>query len=111
PRENRHRPAVDPLFRSAALVAGANAIGVILTGTLDDGTAGLLAIKQSGGVAIVQDPKDAMYPGMPMSAMEHVDVDHCVPLMKIADRVVEAVNDGSRGETSEIGANRRAIEI
>lgn len=83
PRENRHRPSVDPLFRSAALMGRENAIGVILSGTLDDGTAGLIAIKQCGGIAIVQDPADALYPGMPQSAIENVEVDHVVPLAEI----------------------------
>src|SRR5262245_47729769 len=80
PKENRFRPAIDPLFRTAAQVFGPAAIGVILTGNLDDGTAGLAAIKQLGGTTIVQDPRDALFPAMPQSALSHVAVDYCLPL-------------------------------
>jgi two-component system chemotaxis response regulator CheB len=92
PRENRFRPAIDPLFRSAAQVYGPAAVGVVLTGNLDDGTAGLWAIKQLGGVAIVQDPADAAYPAMPQSAIHHVKVDHIVPLKALAPLLARVVS-------------------
>jgi len=91
PRENRFRPAIDPLFRSAAQVYGTGAIGVILSGSLDDGTGGLWAIKNLGGCAVVQDPFDAMYPSMAQSAIDHVSVDYVVRLAEIAPLLVRLV--------------------
>jgi two-component system chemotaxis response regulator CheB len=88
PKENRSRPAVDPLFRSAAHAFGPRVIGVVLTGWLDDGTAGLWSVKERGGTAIVQHPEEAIAPDMPLNALKHVEVDHCVRLEEIAPLLV-----------------------
>jgi two-component system chemotaxis response regulator CheB len=89
PRENRHRPAIDPLFRSAATAYGSSVIGLIMTGSLDDGSAGLLAVKKHGGIAVVQDPSDALQASMPGNALAATAVDYCVPLKRIAPLLVE----------------------
>jgi two-component system, chemotaxis family, protein-glutamate methylesterase/glutaminase len=94
PRENGHRPAIDPLFATAAEAYGPRTIGVVLTGTLDDGSSGLAAIKLRGGVAVVQDPEDAMFSGMPASAIARVAVDHVVPLSALAATLVRLVEGG-----------------
>lgn len=82
-QENRYRPAIDPLFRSAAVAFGTGVIGILLTGYLDDGTAGMKAIKKCGGTCIVQDPADAQYPAMPKNALNNVEVDYCLPISEM----------------------------
>ncbi|HSF52297.1 MAG TPA: chemotaxis protein CheB [Algoriphagus sp.] len=81
--ENRSRPAIDPLFRTAAVAFGPGVIGILLTGYLDDGTAGMKAIQRCGGTCIVQDPEDAEYPDMPRNALNNVNVDYCVPISEM----------------------------
>lgn len=95
PRENWARPAIDPLFRSAAEVYGPKVIGLILTGALNDGTAGLYYVAQAGGVTVVQDPADAINPSMPESALAHVDVDHCLPLAEIGALLTRLIDERS----------------
>ena len=94
PRENRSRPAVDPLFRSAAVEFGPRVIGVVLSGGLDDGTAGLRLIGERGGLTVVQDPEEALHPTMPRSALEAVPVDHCLRVLEIAS-LLAAITSGN----------------
>jgi two-component system chemotaxis response regulator CheB len=100
PKENRFRPAVDPLFRSAAYAYNNRVIGVVLSGALDDGTSGLWTIKHRGGVAVVQDPMDAEFPSMPRNAMREVDVDYRVPVDEMGALLGRLAQE--RLETSEV---------
>lgn len=116
PRENRHRPAIDTLFRSAAITYGSGAIGVVLTGSLDDGTAGLQAIKQRGGMAIVQDPRDSLYSSMPQSAIDNVNVDTIAALDRIGGAIAAAIAEPppqrrSSARDAELEMEKRIAEM
>ncbi len=107
PKENRHRPAVNALFRSAAVAHGPRVIGVVLSGTLDDGTTGLWWIKRYGGLALVQHPESAAFPDMIYSALEHVEVDHIVKMEEMGGLIHTLVN-GKRGRIGEVKRPNRA---
>ncbi len=98
PRENGFRPAVDPLFRTAARARGAGVVGVVLSGALDDGSFGLRAIVNAGGFAIVQDPDDAEVPSMPLAALRQTAADEVLPAERIGHAIVQACHDGSGPE-------------
>ena len=111
PKENRFRPAIDPLFRSAAQTYGPRVVGVILTGYLDDGTAGLWTVKQLGGTAIVQDPADALVPYMPLNAMTHVQVDYSLPVEEIAPLLVRLTTKAAEEEGAFQVPKKVEIEV
>ena len=103
PKENRFRPSIDALFRSAAYTFGSRVIGVVLTGLLNDGTSGMWTVKRLGGLSVVQEPEDAPYPSMPLSVMEYVDVDHLVPITGLASLLTELTME-SAPETPELSS-------
>jgi len=110
PKENRFRPAIDPLFRSAAYAFGSQVIGIILSGMLDDGAAGLWAIKDRGGIAMVQEPSDALYPSMPQSALHYVAVDYCLPISKMAGVLAQLLREPLAEEGERPLSEALAIE-
>ena len=97
PRENHLRPAADPLFRSAAQSYGPRVVGVVLSGTLDDGALGLRAIAEHGGVTVVQDPAEALFDGMPRAALRHARIDQTLPVGRIAPLLAHLAREGRIG--------------
>lgn len=111
PKENRFRPAVDPLFRSAAYVYGSSVIGVVLSGALDDGTSGLWTVKEHGGTAIVQDPHDAEVPSMPEHALREVAVDYVLPVADMALVLARLCHEPIASTVEAAVPNTQQIEI
>jgi two-component system chemotaxis response regulator CheB len=110
PRVNHTRPAIDPLFESAAESHASSVIGVILSGSLYDGTKGLLSIKQAGGIAIVQDPEEALFPSMPESALQFVQVDYSLPVSEIAS-LINDLTEQNAPEQGEAQMNKPVPEF
>ena len=111
PKEHGLRPAIDPAFRSAAEAYGPRAVGVLLSGGLDDGVLGLAAIKARGGTAVVQDPAEAPFPSMPGQAIERLEIDHVLPVARIPDLLTALVAGGSVPAPPRRGTSReRAME-
>jgi two-component system chemotaxis response regulator CheB len=110
PKENRFRPAIDPLFRTAASSYGPRVVGVILTGMLDDGTAGLAVVKEHGGITVVQDPKDALYPSMPQSALRYVGAHYVLPLSEMALLLAQLTTEPVGASETSPGSRLNEIE-
>jgi two-component system, chemotaxis family, protein-glutamate methylesterase/glutaminase len=110
PTENGCRPAIDPLFRSAARAYGPRVVGIVLTGGLDDGTAGLAAVKEAGGIAIVQDPDEAFAPSMPRSAKAFVRVDHVLPVREMSVLISQLTREHTEPQPPGIGAHVKPLE-
>ncbi|MEO8077868.1 MAG: chemotaxis protein CheB [Acidobacteriota bacterium] len=111
PTENGSRPAVDPLFRSAARTYGSRVVGVVLTGALDDGTAGLAAVKEAGGITIVQDPAEAFASSMPRSAAAFVPIDYTLKVAEIGARLTALARSGADRLATEEAASLSAPEL
>src|SRR5262249_36988875 len=93
PRKNRHRPAIDPLFRTAARSYGKRVLGIVRSGNQDDGAVGLLIVKSEGGIAIVQDPNEALFSSMPLSALRSLEADFILPVSAIASKILDLVRE------------------
>ena len=111
PKENRFRPSIDALFRSAAYTYGPRVLGVVLTGYLDDGTSGLWSVRRMGGLAIIQDPRDAEQPAMPTNALEFVEADHLVPIAQLGALLVRLTLEPAPAKTHLPAAQLDLLKI
>jgi two-component system chemotaxis response regulator CheB len=111
PKENRNRPSVDALFRSAAYAHGARVIGIVLSGALDDGTSGLWSIKRLGGVSIVQDPAESSFDSMPSNALHQVEIDHCLSATEMGALLARLTTEAVRKEPHDAHRDRERMQI
>ena len=111
PKENRTRPAINPMFRSAARSYRGRVTGIILSGALDDGVAGLAEIKRCGGIAVVQDPETAQFHDMPSSAITHVDVDYVVPVREIGTLLGRLAGAENTAMEEHESIERKQVEL
>jgi two-component system chemotaxis response regulator CheB len=111
PKENMFRPSIDVLFRSAAYHFGARAIGVVLSGLLADGSSGLYAIRRLGGIAVIQDPDEAVHSSMPLSALRRVDIDYALPVSELAQLLAGLVKEPPRREPLDAAHYRQELKL
>ncbi len=113
PKENRFRPSIDALFRSAAYIYGSRVIGIILSGMLNDGTSGMWSVKRMGGVGIIQDPADALFDSMPVNVLEFVEIDYSVPISEMGEVIIKLVNEQAapRQEVTAAEMERMKMEV
>jgi two-component system chemotaxis response regulator CheB len=111
PKENRFRPSIDALFRSAAYNCGSRVIGVVLSGSLDDGTSGLWTVKELGGVTVVQQPGDAAFDSMPLSALDQVQIDYSLPAAEIGSLITRLCEGPLQIEVAKVGPRGKQLEV
>jgi two-component system chemotaxis response regulator CheB len=111
PKENHFRPSIDVLFRSAAYYYGSRAIGIVLTGALSDGSSGLYAIRRLGGIAVIQDPEEALYSAMPLAAMSRVDVDYALPVAEMGRLLNSLLEQAPRPEPLDAAHYRKDLKV
>lgn len=111
PKENQFRPSIDVLFRSAALYYGSRAVGIVLTGALADGSSGLFAIRRLGGVAVIQDPEEALFSAMPLAAMSRVDIDYALPVTEMGRLLKSLIDEAPRPEPMDAAHYRNDLKL